>query len=205
MVASCDPATGITYALVRCKDVQKERAHLIPRFLCYMKEAAQFCIHPVIMPVVIVHLMTSQNALDATVTLSDLTSVEGETGQRFYIGELPREMDPLALDFPSIVTKLNGTSTLIRYLEKVADRHIIALQQMTELIDEITNNTGLLKATSHIRESSAELKRQVKILLVSNQNASSRLKYDQLGTQTQLNVVSLFKVLIKDHGSTFLP
>lgn len=200
MTASYNPATGITYALVHCKDVEREIGELpglASRFVRYVKEATQFYMHPILPPIAIVDLMTSQNAVDATATLRELNSLENETGQRFYIREDARQMDPLALDFSSIVTRLNGCSTLIRYLEKVADRNIIALNQMTESIDEITDSTVHVHATTHIRDSSAGLKRHAKFLLISNQNASSRLKYDQLGTQTQLNVVSLFKFLMQ--------
>src|SRR5262249_29160284 len=51
-------------------------------------------------------------------------------------------------------------------------------------------NSGPLAPTLQVRESSQELKRHIQLLTTSNRNASSRLKYDQAGTQTQLNVVS---------------
>ena len=196
MAASFDPSTGMTYAIVHCKDVRKmdgevNYVELTSDFVSNIKEAAQSYLHPLLPLIAIVDRMTSTNAQDATSTLSQLRLAQNMTGQRFYIREERPELDTLALDFPLIVTTLNECSTLTTYLEKVADRHITALTRMIEFIDEITSSTAVPHTTTHLLGCSAGLKRHANFLLVSNQNALSRLKYDQHGTQTQLSVVSL--------------
>jgi hypothetical protein len=196
MAASYDPSTGITYAIVHCKDVKRTDGELdclglTSGFLSNIKAAAQSYLHPLLPLIAIVDRMTSQNALDSNLTVSQLRYAEEMTGQRFYIREERPELDTLALDFPLIVATLNECSNLTTYLEKVADRHIIALTQMIELIDEITSLTAVPHTTTHLLGCSVSLRRHAKFLLVSNQNTFSRLKYDQQQAQTLLNVVSL--------------
>jgi hypothetical protein len=194
MAASYDPVTNTTNALVHCE--YSAGYDSIGRFKQYIKSMAGQ-MHPLMLPVMIVDMETS-NALGTFANAgSSLRKIEAETGQNALITDVENETvscdDPLALDLVSLVNRLCRCSSDVRVSEKDSEVVLEYLKLIRAVIDEVTSGVPPFSsdAYEHLQSSSRYLRRQVDYLISSRKILLLRFQEVQLGAQTQLSVVRI--------------
>ena len=194
MAASYDPVTKTTNALLHCEFSAGYDS--IGRFKQYIKSMAGQ-MHPLMLPVMIVDMETS-NALGTFANAgSSLRKIEAETGQSALITGVGNETvsvdDPLALDLVSLVNRLCRCSSDVRVSEKDSEVVLEHLQVIRSAIDEVASGVPPFSsdAYEHLEPSSGKLRRHIDYLISSRKILLLRFQEVQLGAQTQLSVVSI--------------
>jgi hypothetical protein len=188
MAASWDPQKNITNALLHCTS----RAHYesIARLKRCLTQSAPLFIHPMLLPTIIMDLETTLTLQDDEYWTTAITDIENETKQTPHNAE---SVDPLELDLPSIVQRLNGCSVFLSLIERESEAVLVHLDQSRRAITELQSQYPRLT------ESSRTLIRHVDFLINSRKSLFLRLQNLQRRSQTQLAFVcSLFgRVLVR--------
>jgi hypothetical protein len=181
LAASYDPASKITNVLLHCtSDSYHEPIERLKRYLVSMAPKAM---HPLLLPVLITDLDTTLTLQDCMHWKETLAEVAHETGQNANALSASRPADPLALDFPSVVQRLNGCSMFVYAIQRECEG---MLEQLAQMVAELSESAAQLQAVSK------RLKRHVQFVTTSRKMLLIRLNEIQRGTQTQLSAVYSF-------------
>jgi len=140
--------------------------------------------HPMLLPVLIMDLETNLTLRDDERWTSEINRVENETRQR---PDDTETVDPLDLDLPSIVQRLNGCSVFLSLIERESEAVLLHLDQARRVILDLQSD---LQSTSpKLGEAARTLIRHVDFLIDSRKSLFLRLQNLQRRSQTQLAFV----------------
>jgi len=137
-----------------------------------------------LLPVLIMDLETNLTLRDDERWTSEINRVENETRQR---PDDTETVDPLDLDLPSIVQRLNGCSVFLSLIERESEAVLLHLDQARRVILDLQSD---LQSTSpKLGEAARTLIRHVDFLIDSRKSLFLRLQNLQRRSQTQLAFV----------------
>jgi hypothetical protein len=136
--------------------------------------------HPLLLPILIMDLETNLTLGDDERWTTDISKVEQETRQK---PNASKTIDPLPLNLPSIVQRLNAASVFLSLIERESEAVLLHLDQARKM-------TSDLQSTSpNLRQASKILMRHIEFLVNSRKNLLFRLQNLQRRSQTQLTFV----------------
>ena len=178
MAASWDPERKITYAFMQlCANPDRE---YIPRIRSYLISNPRLAKHPMVLPTLTMDLETTATLADDQGWTQVVQEVEHETGQR--PGDF-RVVDPLEINLPSIVQRLNGCSCFLSLIERESEAVLLHLTQTRQAILDLQDNG------QHFGGVTSTLVRHVDFLTESRKNLFMRLQNLQRRSQMQLRFV----------------
>ena len=178
LAAFWDSEKNVTYAFLHC--VSEPDRESIPRLKRFLIKSAPLTMHPVLLPILIMDLETNLTLGDDERWTTDISKVEQETRQK---PNASKTIDPLALNLPSIVQRLNAASVFLSLIERESEAVLLHLDQARKM-------TSDLQSTSpNLRQASKILMRHIEFLVNSRKNLLFRLQNLQRRSQTQLTFV----------------
>jgi hypothetical protein len=178
VAASWDPERSITCAFLHC--TSNPEFESIPRIKRFLTKTAPLAMHPMLLPVLIIDLETNLTLRDDESWTSEINQVENETRQRPYD---TKTVEPLDLDLPSIVQRLNGCSIFLSLIERESEAVLLHLDQARRVISDLQSTSPRLEKPTRA------LIRHVDFLINSRKNLFLRLQNLQRRSQTQLAFV----------------
>jgi hypothetical protein len=174
-----DSEKNTTYALLHCTSEPDRES--IPRLKSFLTKTAPQYMHPLLLPILIMDLETTLTLNDDEGWMSEINEIEEETRQKPNIAAKP--VNPLELDLPSLVQRLNGCSVFLSLIERESEAVLLHLEQARSMISELQS------ASLSLRQSGKGLIRHIDFLANSRKNLLFRLQNLQRRSQTQLAYV----------------
>lgn len=178
LAAFWDSEKNVTCAFLHC--VSESDRESIPRLKRFLTKSAPLAKHPLLLPILIMDMETNLTLGDDERWTTDINKVEQETRQT---PNASKTVDPLDLDLPSIVQRLNGASVFLSLIERESEAVLLHLDQARKMISDLHSTSPNLRQASKI------LMRHIEFLVNSRKNLLFRLQNLQRRSQTQLAFV----------------
>jgi hypothetical protein len=178
VAAFWDSEKSITYAFLHCTSEPDRES--IPRIKRFLAKLIQLAMHPMLLPILIMELETDLTLGDDEGWTAEIKKIENETRQE---PNAAKTVDPLGLDLPSIVQRLNACSVFLSLIERESEAVLLHLDQARKLISDLQS------ISPSLRQSSNMLIRHIDFLINSRKSLFLRLQNLQRRSQTQLAFV----------------
>ncbi|KAI9869101.1 MAG: hypothetical protein M1813_002925 [Trichoglossum hirsutum] len=175
VAASWDPERNITYAFMHCTS-EPDRGS-IPRIKRFLTGVAPRVMHPILLPLLIMDMETDLTLGDDEDWTLEINKIENETRQAPRVAQA---VDPLDLDLPSIVQRLNGCSVFLSLIERESEAVLLHLDQARGMILSLESDLPGHKKSTDM------LIRYIDFMINSRKNLFLRLQNLQRRSQTQL-------------------